>query len=681
MNQQDKIGRLFLSILRFSAVLLCLMLVLGFLGRLYLSRFFGIKPPSTQEHDKIINNISPTPENGDQASLSLEESLQSEPAGDVQLSTIETLEQTIVSQNDPYYQAEKYRNLETAPVFLMEPPVSFATGDSRDFWVLNVNTNDYRSIDAALIYKTDHVYFWVEDGIEFNYQDIARLADAFETQIYPKNRSIFGQEYSPGVDNNKHLTILYADDLGGAAGYFSAADSYTRDVDKFSNRAEMFYLSAEHISLSDEYAYGVMAHEFQHMIHWNIDRDEQAWINEGLSELAVDLNGYDLGGFTYLFNLDPDLQLNFWPGIEQGSSTPHYGASYLFMKYLHQRFGDTFIQDLVSEPENGFDGIEMVLQKNRMLAGDGELVAERLFQDWTMANYLNAEGLDAGEGSYREPVLFLPIKTKKEVKCGEDPVSGSVNQFGADYFEISCDEEFAVTVEWDETVSVLPVDPHSGKWYFWSNRGDESAMRLSRKFDLRGVESPITLSFWTWYDIESDYDYVYVNVSENGIEWKNLETSSCTKQDPTGANYGCGYNGRSMRWIKEVVDLSDFAGKQITIEFEYITDAAVNGEGFVVDDIAIEALSYRETFEYGNHGWDADGFVRIENALPQLIGLTFFRDEAVDAREKLIQDTPSKITLPVQYSKVDNGGVLIISGLTQHTHHPANYRLAVQPAP
>ena len=41
----------------------------------------------------------------------------------------------------------------------------------------------------------------------------------------------------------------------------------------------------------------VLAHEFQHMVHWNNDRNEETWVNEGMSELAQEVAGYlpDLG--------------------------------------------------------------------------------------------------------------------------------------------------------------------------------------------------------------------------------------------------------------------------------------------------------------------------------------------------------------------------------------------------
>ena len=147
----------------------------------------------------------------------------------------------------------------------------------------------------------------------------------------------------------------------------------------------MFYLSADYTYLDDEFTYGVLAHELQHMIHWNIDRNESAWVTEGLSELAVELNGYDTGGFSYMFAMNPDLQLNFWPGNDQGDSSPHYGASYLFMRFLNQRYGKSSIMELVASPLNGFESIDEVIGKfdNR---DNKPITSEQIFQDWSIAN-------------------------------------------------------------------------------------------------------------------------------------------------------------------------------------------------------------------------------------------------------------------------------------------------------
>ncbi len=112
----------------------------------------------------------------------------------------------------------------------------------------------------------------------------------------------------------------------------------------------------------DEYTYGVLAHEFQHMIHWYRDRNETSWLNEGFSDLAMFLNNYDIGGHDYLYAEDPDLQLNDWPN-DQSQTTPHYGASFLFLNYFLDRFGEEATQALVANADNGMDSIDLVLQE------------------------------------------------------------------------------------------------------------------------------------------------------------------------------------------------------------------------------------------------------------------------------------------------------------------------------
>ncbi|MDO9546453.1 MAG: immune inhibitor A, partial [Pelolinea sp.] len=513
-----------------------------------------------------------------------------------EMDTQEVLDNATILINDPAALAEKYQGIKNIPVMLTVPPVVYKNGELKKFWVLNVDENLYENIEAKLAYQTPHVYFWIEEGVDFNLSDLKILVDNFEENIYPKNREIFGSEWSPGIDNDRHLTILYAHNLGGAAGYFSSSDSLMREVEKYSNIAEMFYLSADYIDLGDNYASGVLAHEFQHMIHWNIDRNEGSWVNEGLSELAVDLNDLDTGGFSSLFAYNPDIQLNFWPGNDQGDSTPHYGGSYLFMKYLFERFGEEFISGLIARPENGMRGLDELLSSMLDIDQASPLTSEQIFQDWAAANILQTDLV--GDGIYRygnnEVPVFSPIKS---ITCDSEPESFLVNQFGTDYYEILCNGDYEVSVNWDKNVKLHSQDPYSGNYYYWSNSGDESAMRLIRQFDLSDSSGLVEFSYRAWFDIERDYDYLYLNVSLDGKNWDNLETPRCTKEDPTGSNLGCGYNGRSNGWIEEIVDLTAYVGEKIFVEFEYVTDAAVNGEGFLLDDVKMDAVGFFDDFE------------------------------------------------------------------------------------
>ncbi len=82
------------------------------------------------------------------------------------------------------------------------------------------------------------------------------------------------------------------------------------------------------------------------------------------------------------------------------------------------------------------------------------------------------------------------------------------------------------------------------------------------------VSAGDSLSFWCWYDIETNWDYAYVEVALEGREWDILD-------EFTG----------SSGWVRKVYSLDAYAGKSIFIRFRYITDDYTENEGFYVDDI------------------------------------------------------------------------------------------------
>ena len=103
-------------------------------------------------------------------------------------------------------------------------------------------------------------------------RDIKALMDAFENKIYPTDREFFGSEWTPGVDDDPHIYVLYTGGLGSTvAGYYYYPDEYPPQIFQYSNAHEMFYISSSE-SLSSAYTYGTLAHEFQHMIHWYQDQ-------------------------------------------------------------------------------------------------------------------------------------------------------------------------------------------------------------------------------------------------------------------------------------------------------------------------------------------------------------------------------------------------------------------------
>jgi hypothetical protein len=228
---------------------------------------------------------------------------------------------------------------------------------------------------------------------------------------------------------------------------------------------------------------------------------------------------------------------------------------------------------------------------------------------------------------------------------------------------------------------VTPVDPYSGKYAFWSNQGDEADMTLTREFDFTGQTGPLSMSYWTWYDLEKDYDYLYLTASLNGEDWQILITPSGTAEDPSGNSYGWGYTGESAGWIEERVDLSEFADKQVQIRFEYVTDAAVNGEGMLLDDIAIPEIGYYSDFENDTGGWQTDGWVRIQNIIPQTYGVALIQDGDQTTVQQI--DLAPDQTAQIAFSIEDdvNEVVLVVTGMTRFTRQKAAYRFEIQAQP
>ncbi|HSO27754.1 MAG TPA: hypothetical protein VLS48_06760 [Anaerolineales bacterium] len=603
--------------------------------------------------------------------------------GLVTTETLATLEQAIVPINDLPDLSERLGGVSDIPETVEPPAAFYQAGDKRAFWVTDTDTNETAQVQATLRYVTDHLYFWIEDGVNFDERDVQDLAETFENKIYPTNREFFGSEWTPGVDGDPHLYILYARGLGSTiAGYFSAVDAYHPLVHEFSNAVEMFLLSADNVSLDEEFAYSVLAHEFQHMIHWYRDRNEESWMNEGFSELAAFLNGYDVGGTDYIYTLDPDIQLTYWPA-GTGVSGPYYGSAFLFMNYFLNRFGEEATKQLVAAEPNGMVSVDEVLAE--IDATDPEtgapVSADDLFADWVITTYLDDPGIEDGRYTYSNyPNAPQTGDTETVGSCPLDAQTRDVSQYGVDYIRIDCRGDYTLEFVGSMQVGVAPVDPYSGDYMFWTNSGDESDMTLTRSFDFSEHTGDLTLTFQTWYDIEEDYDYVYLVASTDGGEnWQILDTPSGTDEDPSGNSYGWAYNGQSGGWIEETVDISALAGQEALLRFEYVTDAAVNGEGLLLDDIAISEIGYFSDFESDAGGWEADGFVRIQNVLPQTfrISVISFGDEVTV--DKYAVSGANTLNIPLSLGGEVDEVVVVVSGTTRFTRQKAAYSYSLNP--
>jgi hypothetical protein len=598
--------------------------------------------------------------------------------------TLRLLESAIVPENDPRDLGQRLLGLGDIPLTVPSAPANIPLGTVETFWATNTDSAVSFEVTTRLAYETPHLYFWIQEGIDYDPDDLAALATAFEQDIYPQVRAFFGSEWTPGIDGDPHLYVVFAEGLGSSiAGYFSSADEVHPLAHEYSNAHEMFFISADNVELNEGFTYGVLAHEFQHMIHWNGDRNESTWMNEGFSEVASFLLGYDPGGFDYSYTSNPDIQLNTWP--VDGSTTPHYGGAFLFLTYFLDRMGETATQALVASQQNGLVSIDDVLVDfNQPDFLRGRIpTADDLFQDWTLASFLQDGRIADGRYTYNNyPGAPSPEATETVRSCPTETGTRLVHQYGVDYIRITCQGRFTLRFEGAAQIPLLPTSAYSGDYAFWSNRGDESDMTLTRQFDLSQLTGPVTFSFWTWYDIEVDYDYVYLEASTDGERWQILQTPSGTASDPSGNSYGWGYNGLSGSdgsWVQQTVDLSEFAGGTLWLRFEYITDAAVNGEGLMIDDIAIPELDYFADFENDDEGWEAAGFVRVQNVLPQFFRLAWIEVGPQTSVNYLPVSDGNVVEFDFEVGGGTNEIVLVVSGTTRFTRQQALYSFEILP--
>ncbi len=150
----------------------------------------------------------------------------------------------------------------------------------------------------------------------------------------------------------------------------------------------------------------------------------------------------------------------------------------------------------------------------------------------------------------------------------------------------------------------------------WSTTADEAQFTAAFSVDLTGATSPV-LSFQTYYAIERDWDYGYVEVStDGGATWTTLTDNGgvCTTTDPNGNNTGCGITGSGDGEL--TYDLSAYTSA-VMLRMRYSTDAAVQELGWWIDDVVVTdgaTTLFSDDFEGGAGAWTTTGWMLVPYA-------------------------------------------------------------------
>jgi immune inhibitor A len=97
----------------------------------------------------------------------------------------------------------------------------------------------------------------------------------------------------------------------------------------------------------------------------------------------------------------------------------------------------------------------------------------------------------------------------------------------------------------------------------------------------------------------------------------------------------------------------------------------------MLDEVSIDAINYKSDFEVDDGGWKAEGFVRVDNVLPQSYGLSVIikGDNTTVTRIPLNEDQTASIPFSL---KNGEEAVVIVTGTTRFTTYPAPYQIEIK---
>lgn len=548
-------------------------------------------------------------------------------------------------------------------------PVSYEAGRIDEFSLVDLDRLERYRSRFELRHVSPNAYWYVEEGFRVDQGEIEKAAAEYERVIYPRVTNYFGSEWKPGVDNDPHLTILHGN-IRGAGGYYSSSDEYPRAIRPHSNEREMIYINISYLQFGSQNHLRVLAHELNHAILWNSDSSEDTWVSEGLAELSATIAGYGQDFAVSHFLRSPHVSLVHWP-LDDSMIGAHYGGASLFMHYLNQHYPPLDGNGLVAimqVPEDNIEGVNVYLKDQGY---DRDF--HDLLKDWAAANFL-----DEKQGLYGYGSLGVEVEEGR-VLSRPDVIERRIAQYGTHYIELGSslrNSKVKLTFEAPGSVRLIPTDVgEAGCW--WSNAGDAMVSTLTREVDLTSA-TEATLSYDAWFSIEEDWDYTYLQISEDGGKhWVILETPHTSDTDPLQVAFGPGYTGESDGWIAENVDLGPYLGREIMVRFQYVTDDALNGIGMCVSgpSISVDGTA-------NDQDWIPQGFVLVDNRLPQEFVVQVMQKGSKDRVERMTASYLAPGTWHGELEVAPYDGLertmIAVTATAPVTRVEASYRLLVE---
>jgi hypothetical protein len=370
------------------------------------------------------------------------------------------------------------------------------------------------------------------------------------------------------------------------------------------------------------YAYdSTLAHEWQHLLHYELCPGDDLYMNEGCSMYSEFLCGYGIDpDYLNSYFATPDNSLTEWGDQGDINILADYGAAALWCIYLSDHYGGPpFISYYFANGGGGAAGIDATLTHFGYVESFFDV-----FTEWKLANLIRSGTKYNYQTINLNDPEYIPVRqyatsgsSVAEMKgtdfgntitiLGYDTGISMIAPLGSDYIQFT---------EWGHLVCLFTKVLGGGYLYFdgddfatlpspylWTMTPDGwysgTGVDLANEFIVgTSYVDPLnpTLTIVTAYDFEDYWDFGFVQVStDGGKTWTSLENAYTTSDhDPSAhprvlANLPglTSYNPDWPDWTTMDFNLSAYTGQNVMIGFHYVTDWATTYNGWWLNSATV----------------------------------------------------------------------------------------------
>ena len=434
--------------------------------------------------------------------------------------------------------------------------------ENEKFLVIDINEYIVRPIIAKQVITNDMKdsrYCWYIENQYIKHVNTELLElwiQKFNTEIHPIISNVF---YN--TDINPYTYVVITNLNPGIAGYYSDSNNYPINVHYGSNEVDVIFIDIDQIKNGEQSFLSTLTHELTHLYQSQISSYSNSWIKEGTAELITNSVGLQRPLDSNIFSKPISLSNLNNPNLQQ------YGYFTFFFLYLQDRFNPLNLYELLQYENKSIEGIIDYLKTNHNYQNH----SKDLLNEWGL-EVLNC--IIENCSFYDDFINTTPvieINDSKTIKML--PLS-------LQFYKILDSQNTSIQI------STEILNENNDIW--WSGNGDLIDNMITFEFEIKDLDN-YSLYFDTYFDIEGQFDLVYLEISKDGgSSWEILSTSAMNSQSSSFYALGPHYTNKIEDWINEEILIGNLnITDKLLVRFEYITDDSVNNKGFYIKNITL----------------------------------------------------------------------------------------------